>query len=156
MADFNVAIELILKNEGGYSNNPQDTGGETRWGISSASFPNEDIRNLTVDRAKQLYKENYWNPISGDKILSQEMAESIFDFGVNAGVKTSVKLAQQVVYADPDGVVGPNTIYLLNTSSPKLFLAEFKLKKIQRYVDICDNNSSQKIFFFGWIKRALK
>lgn len=156
MANFEKAIEKTLEQEGCVSDNVSDAGGLTKYGISSTAFPSEDIRNMTVDRAKQIYRESYWNPISGDQLISQEIAESIFDFGVNAGVKTSIKLAQEVLGIVSDGIVGVKTIYALNTASLKLFIAEFKLAKIQRYVDICDKNNSQKVFFFGWVKRALK
>jgi lysozyme family protein len=156
MADFNVSIQKILDNEGGLSENPMDRGGKTRYGISQKSYPNEYIDSLTIERAKFLYERDYWNPILGNQIMSQEVADSLLDFAVNAGIKTAVKLAQSVVGVDADGSVGKDTIYAINTYSPKLFLAEFKLAKIQKYVDICLTNSSQKTFFFGWIIRSLK
>lgn len=70
---FDEAFEIVLKKEGGYSDNPNDSGnwtsgkkdvGElkgTKYGISAATFPNIDIKNLTIDQAKQIYKNEYWN-----------------------------------------------------------------------------------------------
>jgi lysozyme family protein len=52
---FDAAISFVLSHEGGYSFDENDPGGETRWGISKRSHPNEDIKNLTVDRAKEIY-----------------------------------------------------------------------------------------------------
>ena len=156
MADFNISIPKVLVNEGGLSNDKNDSGGLTNFGISQTSYPNEDIRNLTVDRAKFLYERDYWNPIMGNSILNQDIADSLFDFAVNAGVGSAVKLAQGVVGTVQDGAMGPKTISAINIYSPELFLAKFKLSKIQKYVNICMNNSSQKVFFFGWIVRALK
>lgn len=156
MANFNISIELILKNEGGLSNNPNDTGKLTKYGISQKSYPNEDILNLTIERAKFLYQRDYWNPIMGNQILNQNIADSIFDSAVNMGVGSAVKLVQLVVHTVQDGSMGPKTISAINTYFPSLFLAEFKLAKIQKYVNICLNNSSQKTFLLGWIIRALK
>ena len=86
MADFNKAIAIILKHEGGYVNDPDDPGGETNMGITKRDFPHLDITNLTVEQAKEIYKEKYWDTINGDDITNQTVATQIFDFGVNAGV----------------------------------------------------------------------
>jgi lysozyme family protein len=58
---FNKAFEDVLGLEGGYVNNPHDPGGETKWGISKKRYPKEDIKNLSVERAKALYKRDYWD-----------------------------------------------------------------------------------------------
>ena len=156
MAEFNISIQKVLDNEGGLSRNPMDRGGLTRFGISQKAYPNEYVDSLTIERAKFLYERDYWNPISGNQIMSQEVADSLLDASVNIGVGSAVKLAQKVVGVDDDGSVGKDTIYAINTYSPKLFIAEFKLAKIQKYVYICLTNSNQKTFFFGWVIRALK
>jgi len=63
MADFNQAIEKTLVNEGGYINDPLDAGGKTKFGISKRSYPDVDIKNLTVDGAKSIYKKDYWDKL---------------------------------------------------------------------------------------------
>ena len=156
MANFELAIQKTLENEGLLSNDLSDKGGITKFGISKTSYPDEDIPNLTLDRAKYLYKKDYWNPILGDQISSQEVAETLFDFAVNSGVGTSVKLAQRVIKVDDDGKMGTNTLKALNNFEPSSFIDKFTIAKIKRYRDICLKNSDQKKFFFGWINRALK
>lgn len=156
MASFELAIQKTLENEGLLSNDLSDKGGITKFGISKTSYPDEDIPNLTLDRAKYLYKKDYWNPILGDQISSQEVAETLFDFAVNGGVGTSVKLAQRVIKVDDDGKMGTNTLKALNNFEPSSFIDKFTIAKIKRYRDICLKNPDQKKFFFGWINRALK
>ena len=156
MANFELAIQKTLENEGLLSNDLSDKGGITKFGISKTSYPDEDIPNLTLDRAKYLYKKDYWNPILGDQISSQEVAETLFDFAVNSGVGTSVKLAQRVIKVDDDGKMGTNTLKALNNFEPSSFIDKFTIAKIKRYRDICLKNPDQKKFFFGWINRALK
>ena len=106
MANFDKAIERVLINEGGYVNDPNDAGGETKYGISKRAYPGVDIKNLTTDEAKAIYKKDYWDKIKGDNINSDEIAYEIFDTAVNMGVRTSSKIAQMVVGAYPDGFIG--------------------------------------------------
>lgn len=156
MANFELAFKLVIENEGGLVDDKDDRGSTTKFGISQKAYPNEDIVNLTLERAKQLYKQDYWTPIKGDNIYSQIIAESIFDFGVNAGVRTSIKLAQKVVGAKDDGIIGENTIAMINSFNEEKFIPLFAIEKIKRYRDICLNKPDQKKFFFGWTVRTLK
>lgn len=155
MADFNKAVEKVLVNEGGYVNDPNDKGGETKFGISKRAYPNVDIKNLTVDKAKSIYKQDYWDKIKGDEIVSDEIAYEIFDTAVNMGVRTSSKLAQIVVEAHPDGFIGKNTLKKLNDVDVELFITKFKLTKIARYTYLVKKYPANKKFLYGWINRVL-
>ena len=115
MATFFPALEKVLTHEGGYVNDTDDPGGETYKGIARnmhskwSGWVRVDIckqqhgfpANLEKDtelqnEITQFYQVNFWDTISGDKINNQLVANSIFDFGVNAGVKVSASLAQLV------------------------------------------------------------
>jgi len=74
--------------EAGYVNDPQDPGGETKFGISKRAYPNEDIANLTLERAQELYQRDYWNACGCDG-YSWEIALVIFDCAVNQGVSVA-------------------------------------------------------------------
>lgn len=108
MADFVTAFALTMKNEGGYVHDPQDPGGETYKGIArrmnpkwdgwvdvdvlkkEKGFPaNLDGNALLQEKIKAFYEANYWDRIRGDEIQNQDVAESIFDFAVNAGPAVS-------------------------------------------------------------------
>lgn len=105
---------------------------------------------------REFYRTNYWDRIRGDEIVDQQIAETIFNFGVNAGVGLAIKLAQVVAGATPDGGIGPKTIELLNRCTAKGFLASYTLAKITRYVEICMRDRSQSKFLLGWTRRALE
>ena len=175
MANFNEAFENTMKSEGGYVNDPDDPGGETYKGIArkrnskwdgwitvdllkqKPNFPkNLDQDEALQQKIKDFYEINYWDKVRGDSISDQDVAESIFDFGVNAGPKTSAKLAQISVQAEPDGVIGPKTLKKLNTEDKKTFLALFALAKIGRYVNICEKNNTSRKYFYGWVRRTLE
>ena len=122
MADFNNAFNKVIQHEGGYVNDPSDPGGETYKGVARKIFTKWDGW-LLVDTAKQksgfpanleqnadlqqrvknFYELNFWDKVNGDKITNQTIAESIFDFAVNAGVSTSASLAQMVIGQKTDG-----------------------------------------------------
>ncbi len=175
MAKFDEAFEATLAAEGDYVNDPKDPGGETYKGIARTRNPkwpgwvNVDVLktksnfpyNLNSSeelqlQVRELYEVNYWHKISGDEIENQDIAESIFDFAVNAGPRTSAKLAQITVAAKADGVIGPNTLTKINAEDPRTFLAVFALSKISRYVDICQKRPDSRKYFFGWVRRTLE
>jgi lysozyme family protein len=103
MSRFNEAFQVIIGHEGGYQNLYNDhgnwTGGKvgvgvlkgTKYGISAASYPTRDIKNLTLDDARKIYKENYWDRINGDA-LEPALALVAFDFAVNSGVSRAIDL----------------------------------------------------------------
>jgi lysozyme family protein len=175
MADFTTAFIQTMKAEGGYVNDPQDPGGETYKGIArkmnskwdgwiivdtmkkQKDFPkNLESSAALQERIKGFYEVNFWDKVRGDEMVNQDVAESIFDFAVNAGVVTSSKLAQMTVGVNPDGVIGPGSLQKINADDPKTFLSLFALNKIARYVAICEKNQESKKFFFGWVKRTLE
>jgi len=171
MANFIEAFQKVILNEGLYSNDPDDAGGRTILGISENNWPkwagwkivdrlasakematNAELQNLV----QSFYLINFWNPILGDQITSQKIANSIFDFGVNAGSNTSMELAQKTVGSYVDGKNGNNTLKALNSFDERLFVAEFALNKIDHYCDIVDKKPTQLKYLKGWVRRALK
>lgn len=175
MADFATAFAATMKAEGGYVNDPQDPGGETYKGVArkmnskwdgwtlidmakkEKTFPaNLDSNEALQEKITAFYEANYWDKVRGDDITNQHIAESIFDFAVNAGTITSAKLAQITVGAEPDGTIGPVTLQKINADDPRAFLALFALHKIARYIHICENREDSKKFFYGWIKRTVE
>ena len=111
------------------------------------------------DRIIKFYKVVFWDEICGDAIMSQNLAESIFDFGVNAGIPTASKIIQKLIGVDPDGDIGPGTVYTLNCeiieNHHELF-TEFSVKKIDRYHDIvlADTTGKKITYLNGWLNRT--
>ena len=157
MADFDPAVAKTLIREGGarFTDNPDDHGGATKYGISQRAYPNVDIRNLTEDGAKAIYKRDYWDRVAGDTLKSQAVAENVFDTAVNMGATTATKLVQMTLDLDVDGKFGPGTTKAVNATDEQEFLAEFTVAKVARYAAICNKDRSQSKFLLGWINRAL-
>lgn len=158
MADFESAVKKLLVKEGGskITNDPTDRGGLTKFGISQKSYPSMDIKNLTEEQAKYLYKIDFWQKIRGDEIESQHIAELIFEACVNMGARAGVRMAQIAAAVTVDGIVGRKTVDAINSTSEALFVAQYKLALIEYYADIVANDGTQIRFLLGWIRRVLK
>lgn len=90
---FDNAVTFVLAREGGYSNDPDDPGGETKFGISKRSYPNEDIPALTHERATEIYYTDYWHPIAS--VLPAPANIVAFDAAVNQGKKFAAEMIGQ-------------------------------------------------------------
>ena len=142
MADFDKACTKLFLKEGGaqITNYSNDRGGLTKYGISQKAYPNLDIRQLTEQQAKAIYKRDYFDRLDLAEEPSQALAEAVFECAVNAGVKTAERL-RQLSQNLPD-LEGQKLLY-------------FKFLQIMRYRDICNKNFSQKSFLLGWLNRVL-
>ena len=105
-AAFDAAFARLMGHEGRYANNPADPGGETNWGISKRSYPNVNIRELTRDGARVIYRTDFWERIHADE-LPAGVAFQLFDFAVNSGIETAVRYLQRALRVADDGHWGP-------------------------------------------------
>jgi len=168
MADFNSAFETMIDNEGGHrlTNVANDRGGRTYAGIArnlNADWPGwaiidrGDMSNSQLPQlVRDFYRTNFWNPICGDAISSQEIATAIFDSAVNMGTSTAARLAQLAVKALPDGRIGQETVTALNAFDESVFVLKYAVARIARYAQICNMDNSQDRFLLGWINRTMK
>jgi lysozyme family protein len=168
MANFDSAFDKMIRNEGGFklTHIEGDRGGQTYAGIARNAHPNwvgwqfidaNDLSNNKLTQSvREFYRKEFWDRIAGDAITNQSIAETLFDFAVNAGSATAAKLAQIVVGVVPDGAIGPRTLTALNGCDPELFALKYALAKVSRYAEICNRDRTQSKFLLGWINRTLK
>jgi lysozyme family protein len=172
MATIAPALEVVLKHEvdpvkGPYSNDPNDRGGPTCYGITIAVYRGfkpgatvEDLKNIPMAEVEMIYKANYWQPLVLDEIVDQVVATKIFDFGVNAGIGAASARAQRACRAcgktdiKVDGWIGPVSRKAINEIPSKDFLAAFKEQQRDHYLDIVRHNTTQLTFLYTWIRRA--
>jgi lysozyme family protein len=152
MADFNLAIDEVLIQEGGYVNDPADHGGETKYGISKRSFPQVDIPSLTIEEAKSLYRETYWR---FESVESQMVANKLLSMAVNFGLSPAVRLLQNILRVNSDGIFGPRTLTATNSMYTDLLLTELRIACAVYYAKIVSRDTSQIKFINGWMRRAL-
>jgi len=158
MAQFEPAARKVMALEGGYVNDPNDRGGETKFGISKRRYPNEDIRNLTEARALELYRRDFWPPVYG-QITYQAIADKVYDLAVNAGPKRAHELLQRAAVnlgkaCAVDGAFGPGTLAAVNAIDPAALLAQLQVEAIRFYAKLA-GQPGQAGFLRGWVNRAL-
>ena len=124
LTSFDEIIEITLEHEGGYVHDPKDLGGETNFGIAKRFYPDVDIKNLTKEEAKEIYKKEYWDRYKAEK-LPEHLRHIHFDMCVNQGYGTAIKILQRACNAKGadlaiDGGFGPGTQAAINTYKPTI------------------------------------
>ena len=148
---FDNALEVVLSKEGGYSNDPNDPGGETMYGITIGvarqfGYAGE-MRDIPMDMVKNIYKELYWNPCHCND-LPWPLALYVFDAAVNQGVSATVKMLQKALDVPQDGIMGRNT-QAKAINSKKWHWARFMAIRAQRYMGTRNFDR----FGIGWLTR---
>lgn len=181
MANYKIAEQKTGKNEGLYANNPADTGGETWAGISRNNWPswvgwkkidsiksnygksatiiNKYGKSDTVlsDLVSNFYKSNFWDVLRLDVISDQQLAETVYDFGVNSGTGRAAKFLQQAANDTGltnlviDGAIGVKSIAAINALSPQNVHANYNRRRKAFYESIA--TGSQKQFLKSWLSR---
>jgi hypothetical protein len=138
-AMFEFLVAIILKHEGGYVNDPSDPGGETNFGISKRAYPNIDIKNLTREQAKEIYKRDYYDRLGVGELSDLRLAYHYFDMGVNAGVGRAKQLMVKAMEQ--------------KKQNPGLKLWKiYKDLREQFYKSIATGTKEK--FLSGWLKRV--
>jgi lysozyme family protein len=149
---FNRCIAIVLQNEGGYINHPHDPGGETNMGIAKKFYPNLDIKNLTRNQVIEIYFKDYWSKMNLTGISDESLVLQLFDMGVNAGIRTAIKMIQRIVKTSTDGIIGPETIGLINEFEGDL-ADIYRQERRKYYFAIARSKPDMQVFLAGWLNR---
>jgi lysozyme family protein len=133
MSRYDIAFPLVISAEGGYVNDPDDPGGETKFGISHKAYPALQIANLTIEDAKLIYLVDYWNKMDCDS-LPPPLDLFVFDCAVNMGRARAKEI-------------------LTDTNGKPL---AYQMARIGYYIDLCKRRMDLKKFFFGWVCRVIE
>lgn len=146
--NFDTAFERLIGHEGGYVYDRRDPGGETKFGISARSYPSEDIKGLTLERAKTIYQRDFWGPAGCDAV-PEGIKFDLFDMAVNSGVSRALKTLQAAVGEVQDGVLGPKTLQAINSMPAPRLVARFNGARL----DFMTSLSTWVAFGKGWARR---
>lgn len=154
---FELCLEVVLDEEGGFSNHPEDPGRATMMGITQetlaawrqAPVTPDDVRALTREEAHEIYRANYWNAMRCDD-LPRGVDVMVFDFGVNAGPATSVRALQRAAGAEPDGAVGALTLRAVRASDPRALVEALVAARLEYYRRL----KKYETFGKGWESRV--
>ena len=148
MTLFDQCFDKLMGHEGGYVNNAKDPGGETNWGISKRSYPQIDIKNLSREGAKAIYKTDYWDRAQCDR-LPPTLAYLLFDCAVNSGIGQAVRFLQRAVGVADDGQIGPLTLAAVQRIDQESLCAKF----LGQRLDFMTRLSTWDVFGKGWARR---
>jgi lysozyme family protein len=166
MADFKIAIGPLWKHEGGKVDDKDDPGGATNMGITLATWRDQgrdldgdgdidkaDLWKMSKADAEAIYKRAYWAPVRLDEFKSQSVANTVFDYAVNAGVKRAILVLQYALKElgqkiEIDGLIGPQTVSAANRVDAKSLFDIF-----QKGLGLSPAATSAK-FVNGWLKRT--
>lgn len=169
-------IDQIIFVEGGYVDDPDDSGGATNYGITEAVARAGgyygDMRDLPRSAAFDIYVARYWDAVRADELvaLSEHVAEEIVDTAVNMGVPTAVRFLQrslnvlnnrQKLYRDlvADGLIGPVTIdalaEYLAVRSELVLCRALNCLQGARYIELAEKREKDERFLFGWLQNRV-
>lgn len=157
---FRYAVEVVLRHEGGYVNDPDDPGGETKYGISKRSYPNLDIKRLTREKAAEIYYVDWWQRYRYDRLESIDIAAKVLDLSVNVGPRQAHVMLQRALHAAGmeyvvvDGIIGPQTIEAANRANPAMVIAALRAEAAAYYRRLIETNPKLAKFERGWMRRA--
>ena len=156
-ANFDTALQHVLKSEGGFGNHPKDPGGMTNLGVTARTWedwvghvPSEkEMRELTPEKVAPLYKRKFWDAIKGNDLPSG-VDYCVFDCAVNSGPGRAAKILQEAVGAKPDGAIGPATLAAVKAADPVELIAKYADKRLQFWQSLPTFDTFGK----GWTRRG--
>lgn len=174
---FNEAFNRVILIEGGYANDPLDSGGETKYGITARTARAHGytglMRDLTEAEARRIYKAGYWNLLSLDDVteMAEGVAHEMFDTAVNMGIWRASTFLQRSLnalndrasaYADMrvDGAVGPVTLAALKSYlamrrgviGQTVLLRALNSLQGAYYIELAERREKDERFLFGWLR----
>lgn len=155
---FDTALEHVLQFEGGFVDHPSDPGGATNMGITIGTLAEwrgtpvtkEDVRNLTLQEAGQIYKHRYWN-ICRCGEMPAGVAFMLFDAAVNHGPHRATLFLQQAANVADDGIIGPQTLGAVNAAETENLVEEYAARRMHFYGRL----STFSVFGLGWSRRLM-
>ena len=152
--NFDTAFDRLIGHEGGYSNHPDDPGGETMWGVTVAVARANGyagpMRNMPRETAKAIYRSQYWDKVKADS-MPFAVAFQVFDAAVNHGNGQAAKFLQRAVGVADDGVIGPKTLAAVAARGAAAILLLFNAEREQFYTDL----KTWPSFGKGWSRRVV-
>jgi lysozyme family protein len=166
--NFQRALTLVLKAEGGYTNQPSDRGGPTNKGILQREYdqyrraeglPPADVRDILNAEVEDIYLHDYWLAGRCNR-MPWPVNLAHFDACVNVGVAQAAKFLQRTVGTRDDGVIGPLTLAALASAlereSPGALAARLARQRISFYRALVKRDPDQRVFLSGWLNRVNK
>ncbi len=158
---FEACFKKVIELEGDYSDDKDDRGGATRWGVTEVEARNHgyhgDMKDFPLESARSIYLSDYFMAMRLEGCLTESKCVAIFQAGVNFGVRPVAQRAQRAAglpLEKCDGILGTTSWTAINLMPDSVFLPRFTKLLMQRYVGIVKKNPTQMVFLSGWTNRV--
>ena len=163
---FTACLDEVLRQEGGYADDPADPGGATNMGVTRKTLagwrqvspwwklPKSEVKDLQREEAARLYRALYWNRCRGDA-LPPGLDLGLFDFAVNAGPDRAIKTLQTLLGVSADGIIGPVTLAAIsrrNAAGPAALIEALCARRLSVLLGL----SAALRFGSGWRRRVTR
>lgn len=156
-ANFQAALDHVLKSEGGFVNHPKDPGGMTNLGCTKVVWEEyvghpvseADMKALTPESVAPLYKRKYWDKVAGDDLPSG-LDYAVFDAAINSGAGRAAKWLQEVVGVTADGAIGKGTLAVVASMDAQKLIALYN----DRRLEFLEGLPTFATFGKGWTRRV--
>lgn len=165
LSNWDKSFELVIHHEGGFTNDQRDPGnklpdgrqGSTNLGLTQKNWEahvgqqvtQDDMKALTQEDVKPIYKKNYWDAVKGDDLPSG-VDYAMFDLAINSGPNRAVKVLQTALQVTPDGAIGPKTMKAIQDADAEELLTKFSQAKEDFYKSLPTFTTYGK----GWLRRV--
>jgi lysozyme family protein len=159
---FESALRFTRWSEGNLSDDPHDSGGRTKWGVTQASYdawrftrkqPFQPVDMMTVDEMKQIYKELYWDTGTCQP-MPAKLAITHFDWCVNHGPWAAKQMLQALLGVRTDGAIGQKTLAAIAAQDIGELVAAYIQARRDWYHDRVEQKPDQGRFLDGWLNRC--
>lgn len=152
-----TVIEAVIKEEGGFSNDPADKGGRTQYGIAEKFHPEAWADGqVTQEEARNIYFKKYVEGPGFSGVKNTPLLHQLVDFGVNSGPFVATQHLQTALGVEVDGKIGPKTLEALEKADQTLVNNKIVASRVKLLCKICVKNPSQLKFLSGWVDRAFE
>ena len=159
--NFDRSLAFVRRWEGGWSDNPRDPGGLTKWGITlkllkslridfngDGVIDGRDLSAMTEIEAASIYRTRFWDKASCD-LLPHGLDLAVFDSAVNQSPRRAVQFLQKAVRTKPDGIIGAKTLAAIESRQVPAVLNEFMARRAVHYSSL----AIVAVFGLGWFRR---
>ena len=154
--NFERALAIVLRHEGGFVNHPNDPGGMTNNGITKKVYDaymekvttEQEMRDMPENHVAEIYRKQYWDRVNADSLASG-LDLSVFDWAVNSGCGRAVKALQKCVGVKQDGGLGPITLKSVNEHDAEELIEMMSVERETFYRKL----KTFEHFGKGWLRR---
>jgi lysozyme family protein len=158
-------IDDVIRREGReFTNDPNDRGGPTKFGITKRDLEAwlgrpvsvDEVKNLDEATARTIFETKYYKRPGFDKIPWKPLAEQLADWGIHSGPTLAIMNLQEILGVERDGVLGPKTLKALSEADSVRVNISVAKRRLMMFTRIVRKDPTQLKFLSGWVSRALE